>query len=115
MKTFEQDIFDQLPVAVVDQIVRQQEEIERLRAEVAALKLQVGLGGQGDVIAATTAALQVAMSQRDRLRELLREARDSVYAEKQQMHDAYGDRLMHKQKPVIELLERIDAALKEGK
>jgi hypothetical protein len=42
---------------------------------------------------------------------LLREARDSVEYEAQDLEESYGERLMHKQEPVRELLKRIDAAL----
>ena len=42
---------------------------------------------------------------------LLRKARESVEYEMQELHESYGDRLMHKQQPVIDLLAAIDAAL----
>ena len=42
---------------------------------------------------------------------LLRKARESVEYEMQDLHESYGERLMHKQQPVIDLLAAIDAAL----
>ena len=45
------------------------------------------------------------------LTKLLRKARDSVEYEAQDLHESYGERLVHKQEPVQELLKSIDAAL----
>jgi len=45
------------------------------------------------------------------LRDLLEDARDSVEFHVQENAANWGERLLHKQKPVVELLERIDAAL----
>jgi hypothetical protein len=50
-------------------------------------------------------------AQRDELAALLRKARASVEYEMQDLHESYGERLMHKQQPVIDLLRDIDATL----
>lgn len=47
-----------------------------LQAELAAVKLQLGVGGQGDVVAASGAAVQVAVAEMNRLRAKLAEARE---------------------------------------
>lgn len=144
MKTFEQDIFDQLPVAVVDQIVRQQEEIEQLRAEIKQLdeankfllkscsemeeerdRLRIGwesvarreeeqtteIDRLRDIIqreawleearAEGKPGPYISFDEYDRLRELLRSAREPVQF-------SYGEWLDPETK---ELLDRIDAAL----
>lgn len=60
-------------------------EIKRLRAELAAVKLQLGIGGHGDVVAASGSAMQVAITEmrkavaeRDALLALLPRIREGV-------------------------------------
>lgn len=61
------------------------------------------------------AAQLTVVDEGEKLRALLSKARDSVEFEVQENKANWGERLMHKQEPAIELLKRIDEALMAGR
>lgn len=88
-------------------------EIDDLRSQLAAAKAE-GERVRDDAMDLMYAAekrAQVYMHERDALAGLLDEAREFVAEVVEENAAKWGDRVLHKQKPAAECLERIDAAL----